>query len=220
MDRLLTEVFLEAAATAPERTWLDLDATYDPVHWGQQGRFFHGYYRHYCYLPLYIFCGDHPSCARLRASDIDASAGSVSELERTFGLVRARWPNTEIVIRGDSGFCREAIMAWCETEGVQYLLGLAKNVRLKSRLAATLVEAEALYENTGQAARIFNEWLYRTRKSWSRERRVINKAEYLAKGPNPCIVVTTWPREEAEARPLYVGCYRACGDMQNRIKEQ
>jgi len=220
MDRLLTAMFLEAHAKAPERIWLDLDATDDPLHGQQEGRFFHGYYRHYCYLPLYIFCGDHLLCARLRPSNIDAAAGSVEELSRIVAQIRARWPQTEIVIRGDSGFCREAIMAWCEAEGVHYVLGLAKNDRLKRRLETALASAKAIYAHTGEAARVFEDFTYRTRKSWSQARRVVGKAEHLAKGANPRFVVTSLPSEEVEAQRLYEELYCARGEMENRIKEQ
>ncbi len=220
MDRLLTELFLEAHATPPKRIWLDLDATDDPVHGRQEGRFFHGYYRHYYYLPLYIFCGDHLLCARLRPANIDACEGSVEELERIVGQIRARWPDTEIVIRSDSGFCREPIMAWCEAEGVHYVLGLAKNDRLKRRLGAALAQARDGYARSGQATRVFEEFAYQTRTSWSQPRRVIGKAEHLAKGANPRFVVTSLPRQEADAQTLYEQLYCARGDMENRIKEQ
>jgi len=220
MDRLLTTLFLEAHAQAPERIWLDLDATDDPLHGHQEGRFFHGYYRHYCYLPLYIFCGDHLLCARLRPANIDAAEGSVEELSRIVAQIRARWPATEIVIRGDSGFCREAIMAWCEAEGVHYVLGLAKNERLERHLESALSQAKARYEQTGEAARVFEEFRYQTLDSWSQARRVIGKAEYLSKGANPRFVVTSLAREEVEAQPLYEELYCARGEMENRIKEQ
>ena len=130
MDRLLVDAFVESYAKPPKEIWLDLDATDDPVHGRQEGRFFHGYYRHYCYLPLYIFCGEHLLCARLRPSNIDASAGSVEELERIVGRIRARWPGTRIVLRGDSGFCREPLMRWCEAHRIGYVFGLARNARL------------------------------------------------------------------------------------------
>ena len=186
----------------------------------QEDRFFHGYYRHYCYLPLYVFCGEHLLCARLRPSNIDASLGTVAELERIVGAIRAAWPEVRIVVRGDSGFCREQIMSWCEANGVDYVLGIAKNARLKASITDELAQAEALYEATGRAARVFKDFRYRTLKSWSRERRVVGKAEHLAQGPNPRFVVTSLAPEEMEVRGLYEDLYCARGDMENRIKEQ
>lgn len=221
MDRLLVDIFLDAYDEVPKRIWLDLDATDDPLHGDQEGRFFHGYYRHYCYLPLYIFCGEHLLCARLRPSNIDAAAGSVEELERIVSLIRERWPETEMVIRGDGGFCREAIMAWCEQHnGVHYLLGLAKNARLKKALGSAMHSAEEMYRQSGKASRVFEEFSYCTRKSWSQTRRVIGKAEHLSKGANPRFVVTSLPATEVDARTLYERDYCARGDMENRIKEQ
>src|ERR1700688_553061 len=220
VDRLLVEVFLEAHGEAPKEIILDLDATDDPLHGKQEGRFFHGYYGHYCYLPLYIFCGQFLLCARLRSSNIDASAGSVEELKRIVEQIRSRWPRVRIVVRGDSGFCREELMAWCEAEGMDYLLGLAKNERLKVEIKKQLEEAKAQYQETGRAARLFKEFLYQTRKSWSCARRVVAKAEHLEKGENPRFVVTSLRGEEWSARALYEERYCARGDMENRIKEQ
>jgi len=220
MDDLLVELFLESYPKAPKRIWLDLDATDDPVHGQQEGRFFHGYYRHYCYLPLYIFCGEHLLCARLRSSDRDAAAGSEEELQRIVGQIRQRWPKTQIIIRGDSGFCREPLMAWCEANGVDYLLGLAKNKRLLRRLSKARLRAKEAFETLGQAARVFAEFPYRTRTSWSRARRVIGKAEHLSKGPNPRFVVTSLPANAGDAQTLYERDYCARGEMENRIKEQ
>ena len=157
-----------------------------PVHGHQEGRFFHGYYGCYCYLPLYIFCGEHLVCARLRPSDRDASAGSVEELERIVGQLRRHWPNTRIGIRGDSGFCRESILRWCEDNGIDYVLGLARNERLVRAIGAQMRQAQAAHRHTGKAARRYRDFTYRTRKSWtSRSRRVVGKAEYLTKGENP-----------------------------------
>ena len=220
MDRLRVDVFVESYTAPPREVWLDLDATDDPTHGRQEGRFFHGYYRHYCYLPLYIFCGEHLLCARLRPSNIDASAGSVEELTRIVALIRQRWPNTRIVIRGDSGFCRESIMNWCETQGIGYLFGLARNARLVRALGRELHQAQAVYRHTGEAARCFSDFRYRTRKSWSRSRRVVGKAEHLSKGPNPRFVVTNLSAERADAKRLYEELYCARGDLENRIKEQ
>jgi hypothetical protein len=220
VDRLLVEVFLEAHQEAPQEIILDLDATDDPLHGKQEGRFFHGYYGHYCYLPLYIFCGEFLLCARLRPSNIDASAGSVRELQRIVAQIRAVWSQVRIVVRGDSGFCREELMAWCAAEGVDYLLGLAKNERLKAEIVKELEEAKAQYQETGRAARRFQEFVYQTRESWSRARRVVAKAEHLEKGENPRFVVTSLSREAWPAQALYEEHYCARGDMENRIKEQ
>ena len=220
MDDLVVDLFLEAYDTAPEEIILDVDATDDPLHGHQEGRFFHGYYRSYCYLPLYIFCGEHLLCARLRKADQDGAAGTVDELARIIERIRLSWPQTRIIVRGDSGFCRDELMAWCEAHGVDYVLGLAKNSRLKSAIAAELLEAKAQYEATQQAARVFSGFRYRTRKSWSCERRVIGKAEHLAKGENPRFIVTSLSAERMEARALYEELYCARGDMENRIKEQ
>jgi hypothetical protein len=219
-DRLLVDLFIESQRKPPREIWLDLDATDDPLHGHQEGRFFHGYYRCYCYLPLYIFCGEHLLCARLRPSNQDASAGSVEELERIVGQLRARWPKTRIVIRGDAGFCREAIMAWCEANNVRYVLGLARNKRLQRALGEAMEEARTVHERTGKPARRFRDLRYKTRKSWSRERRVIGKAEYLPGKANPRFVVTNLSAREASAKRLYERLYCARGDMENRIKEQ
>jgi Transposase DDE domain group 1 len=220
VDRLLVEVFLAAHREAPQEIILDLDATDDPLHGKQEGRFFHGYYGHYCYLPLYIFCGEFLLCARLRSSNIDASAGSVEELKRIVAQIRSVWSGVRIVVRGDSGFCREELMAWCEAEGVDYLLGLAKNERLKAEIAKEMEEAKAQYQQTGRAARLFQEFVYQTRESWSRARRVVAKAEHLEKGENPRFVVTSVSREAWPMQALYEDHYCARGDMENRIKEQ
>jgi hypothetical protein len=220
VDRLLVEVFLQAHQEAPTEIILDLDATDDPLHGQQEGRFFHGYYGQYCYLPLYVFCGEFLLCARLRSSNIDASSGSVEELQRIVAQIRAAWPQVHIVVRGDSGFCREELMSWCEAEGVDYLLGLAKNDRLKADIAKEMQEAKAQYQETGRAARLFKEFVYQTRKSWSCARRVVAKAEHLEKGENPRFVVTSLNREAWPAQELYEQHYCARGDMENRIKEQ
>ena len=220
LDRLLVDLFLESYPKRPREIWLDLDATDDPLHGHQEGRFFHGYYGCYCYLPLYIFCGEHLLCARLRSANRDAADGSVEELQRIVAQIRERWPKTRIMIRGDSGFCREAIMRWCEGNRVGYLLGLARNKRLQRALGKEMAEAQAVHERTGEPARRFRDFSYRTRKSWSRSRRVVGKAEYLAKGANPRFVVTSLPPGRAGAKRLYETLYCARGDMENRIKEQ
>lgn len=220
VDRLLVELFLEAHPVPPEEIVLDLDATDDPLHGNQEGRFFHGYYGHYCYLPLYIFSGDHLLCARLRPSNIDASAGCVEEVARIVVQIREVWPEVGITLRGDSGFCREGLMGWCERKRVDYVLGLAKNERLKAEIVREQEQAAAEFRTTGKAARVFKEFPYQTRKSWSRARRVIAKAEHLEQGPNPRFVVTSLGADAWQPRRLYEECYCARGEMENRIKEQ
>jgi hypothetical protein len=220
IDRLFVDVFLDAHAKAAEEIWLDLDATDDPLHGNQEGRFFHGYYRAYCYLPLYIFSGDHLLCARLRPSNIDGAAGTVEELDRIVKQIRARWPNVRIIIRGDSGFCREPIMSFCENHGLDYVLGLARNSRLQEAIVAQMEHARRQSLRTGRAARCFRSFRYRTHKTWSRTRRVIGKAEYLDKGENPRFIVTSLRGEGYDARTVYERLYCARGEMENRIKEQ
>lgn len=220
VDTFFTNVFLQSYDKAPSAIVLDLDATDDLVHGHQLGRFFHGYYKNYCFLPLYIFCGDHLLCARLRPADIDASAGSVKELERIISQIRSQWPEVQIIIRGDSGFCREHIMFWCEANGVDYVLGLAKNERLKKEIAEELQQAKELHEQTSQPERVFRDFEYQTLKSWSRSRRVVGKAEYMQKGENPRFVVTSLSIKQFDAKTLYEQQYCARGEMENRIKEQ
>jgi hypothetical protein len=220
LDTLLVDVFLEAYEKPPREIVLDLDATDTPLHGEQEGRFFHGYYNQYCYLPLYIFCGEHLLCARLRPSNIDASAGSVEEIERIVRQIRRRWPRVRITLRADSGFCREELMAWCEANDVEYVLGFARNERLRRKIAGPLREAKQEYQRTGKAARIFVAFFYCTRSSWSRRRRVVAKAEHLAKGENPRFVVTSLPAERWPAQELYERLYCARGEMENRLKEQ
>jgi len=220
IDRLLVDVFLQAHREAPSEIVLDLDATDDPLHGNQEGRFFHGYYRAYCYLPLYIFCGEFLLCARLRPSNLDASAGALEELERIVGQIRAAWPDVPIVMRADSGFCREAILAWCEQHGVGYVIGLAKNRRLRRIVGQAMHQAKQQWNQTGQSARVFASFDYCTRKSWSRQRRVVGKAEVLEKGENPRFVVTSLAEELWPAQRLYEELYCGRGEMENRIKEQ
>jgi hypothetical protein len=221
IDALWVDLFLERFEGPPQRIVLDLDATDDPIHGEQEGRFFHGYYRHYCYLPLYIFCGDALLCARLRRADIDASAGSLEEVERIVAQVRARWPEVEIWLRADSGFAREAIMEWCERNNVEYVLGLARNARLQELLEDTLAAVEQEQRESGAwSVRRFEELQYRTRDSWSRTRRVVGKAERLGDKANPRFVVTSLAAQDFAAVELYEQIYCARGDMENRIKEQ
>lgn len=220
IDEFFVETFLELTDEAPEQVILDLDATDDPLHGHQLGRFFHGYYDGYCYLPLYIFCGEQLLCAKLRPSDIDGSAGALKQVARITEQLRRRWPLVKIILRADSGFCREPLMAWCEEHGVDYVFGLAKNARLVRAIGGELHEAQQTFAATGQAARVFRDFEYRTRKSWTRARRVVGKAEHLAKGANPRFVVTSLSSERFAAQPLYEELYCARGEMENRIKEQ
>lgn len=220
IERLFVDLFLQAHATPPTEIILDLDATDDPLHGHQEGRFFHGYYKEFCYLPLYIFCGEHLLVAKLRTADNDASWGTVEVLAWLIPQLRAAWPHVRIILRADSGFCREAIMAWCEAHGVDYLFGLARNTRLVEIIQGELADAHVRYLQTGVAARVFADFPYQTRDSWSRERRVVGKAEHLPKGPNPRFVVTSLPATERAARALYEEDYCARGEMENRIKEQ
>jgi hypothetical protein len=219
IEALLVDVFLEAHATAPAEIVLDLDATDDPIHGEQEGRFFHGYYGGYCYLPLYVFCGRHLLAAKLRRANIDAAAGSVEEVARIVAQVRARWPQVRIILRADSGFAREALMAWCEANAVDYLFGLARNVRLVQEITAALAEAAVESTVTGAAARRFKDFPWTTRGSWSRRRRVVAKAEHTRGEANPRFVVTSLAPQRADARTIYEDLYCARGEMENRIKE-
>jgi len=219
IEGLFVDLFLEAHPQPPEQIILDLDATDDPLHGHQEGRFFHGYYDCYCYLPLYIFCGPHLLAAKQRSANIDASAGAVEEVARIVAQIRARWPEVGIVLRGDSGFAREALMRWCERSGVDFLFGLAKNRRLVGEIATELAAAEVESKSSGQAARRFKEFQWATRDSWSRPRRVIAKAEWTQGTANPRFVVTSLGCEDAGPQRLYEEIYCARGDMENRIKE-
>jgi hypothetical protein len=220
IEDLFIALFLEAYKTPPDEIILDLDATDDPLHGHQEGRFFHGYYDCYCYLPLYVFCGRHLLAAKLRRSNIDASAGAITEIERIVGQIRARWPRVKILLRADSGFARDELMTWCETNGVDYVFGLARNDRLVGAIADDLaaVELESLAQ--GGPVRRFADFPWRTLDSWSRARRVVAKAEHLPKGSNPRFVVTSLPATDLDARTLYEDVYCARGEVENRIKEQ
>jgi len=229
VDRLLVGIFLQAYPQAPAEIVLDVDSTDIPLHGEQQERFFHGYYGHYCYLPLYIVCGEYVLCARLRPSKIDGAQGCVQELERIVTQIRQSWPQVGIIVRGDSGFCREELLGWCEQQGVDYVIGLAQNAVLLREITAATAAAEQQYQQTRKAARVFAEFRYCTQKSWSRERRVVAKAEHLDKGANPRFIVTSLNPAEMnlaeqpsrwDAQPLYEDFYCARGDMENRIKEQ
>ena len=219
IERLWVELFLDAHRAAPAEIILDLDATDDPLHGHQEGRFFHGYYDGYCYLPLYIFAGEHLLCAKLRRANIDGAAGAREEIERIVGQIRERWPTVKIILRADSGFCREQLMSWCEQNAVDYLFGLARNSRLVRAIGAELQEAAAESRATQRPARRFQELVYRTRKSWSRPRRVVAKAEQTGDKANPRFIVTSLSMRDFPARELYEDCYCARGEMENRIKE-
>lgn len=220
IEAFFVDAFLDAHPQALDELILDVDATDDPLHGDQEGRFFHGYYRCYCYLPLYVTCGDFVLAAKLRTSDRDGASGATEEMARIVERIRSRWPEVKITIRGDSGFAREELMAWCEKNGVDYVLGLAKNSRLQAEIGEELEAAKGLSEATGEAVRLFKDFRYRTLKSWSRERRVVGKAEYIPGKSNPRFVVTSLSAGDVGARALYEDVYCARGEMENRIKEQ
>ena len=221
IDELLVDVFIEAHAAAPEQIVLDIDTTDVALHGDQEGRFFHGYYDHYCYLPLYIFSGEHLLCARLRCANLDASAGSLAEIQRIVEQIRGHWPEVRITLRGDSGFCRDELMSWCEDHRIEYVFGFARNQRLRSLVADALDQAARQWEQTHQPARVFVEFLYETVSgSWSRPRRVVAKAEHIDGKENPRYVVTSLSAAAWPAQKLYEELYCARGDMENRIKEQ
>ena len=220
VDETLVNLYIQRQPQQPQQIVVDLDATDDRLHGHQQGRFFHGYYGDYCYLPLYIFIGEHLVCARLRESNQDASAGALEEVQRMVGQLRQVWPEAAIILRADSGFCREELMSWCEQQQVDYVFGLAKNSRLLQRIRKALRKAQRRHAASGKPARLFRQFRYRTRKSWSRKRRVVAKAECLQKGTNPRFVVTSLSAAQWEARRLYEDLYCARGEMENRIKEQ
>ena len=220
IEAWFVEAFLAAHATPPAEIVLDLDATDDPLHGQQEGRFFHGYYRAYCYLPLYIFAGDFLLAAKLRRADGDGAAGAVEEVARIVAQVRRRWPEVRIVVRGDSGFARDALMTWCEAHEVDYVLGLARNARLEAEVALDLALAQIACAVTRAPVRRYRELEYRARATWTRARRVVAKAEYLPGKANPRFVVTSLPAARWGAAALYEELYCARGDMENRIKEQ
>ena len=220
LESLFVEVFLEGYAQPPEEIVLDFDPTDDPLHGRQEGRYYDGYYREYCYLPLYVFCGDDLLVAALGTADIDPAKGAVPVLQWLIPKIRSHWPEVKIIVRADSAFACDEIMSWCEGHSVEYVLGLRKNPRLEAAVSQELLEAQALWEQTGHAARVFKDFRYRTRKSWSRERRVVGKAEHLDGGPNPRFVVTSLTPQDCEARSLYEKRYCPRGEMENRIKEQ
>lgn len=221
IDQLLVEVFVEAHTSTPQEIVLDIDTTDVALHGDQEGRFFHGYYDHYCYLPLYVFCGEHLLCARLRPANIDASAGSLSEIRRIVEQIRKHWPQVRITLRGDSGFCRDELMSWCENNGVDFVFGFARNPRLRALVADALIQAQQQWEQTRKPARVFVEFSYETTSgSWSQARRVVAKAEHIEGKENPRFVVTSRSTQDWPAQKLYEELYCARGDMENRIKEQ
>jgi hypothetical protein len=216
IEALFVDLFLDAHAKAPGQITLDLDATDDPLHGHQEGRFFHGYYNCYCYLPLYVFCGRHLLAARLRRSNIDAAAGAGEEVARIVRQIRARWPRVRILLRGDSGFCRAALMLWCEQNRVDYVFGLARNKRLEAEITAELQAARAAAERTGKPARRFKDFAWSTLDSWAHPRRVIGKAEWTTGAANPRFIVTSLKPDEIDARRLYEAIYCARGEMDQR----
>ncbi len=220
VDRFFVDAFLRAYPEAPNRIILDFDATDDPLHGDQEGRFFNGYYDCYCYMPLYVFCGDHLLCARLRPSNIDGSLGSEAELERIVDQIREQWPEVQIIFRGDSGFCRSRLMDWCDANGVDYILGMSRSSRLVAKIAKQMKKAKKKYFKTQKAARVYRDFRFRTRKSWSRSRRVVGKAEQICGKENPRFVVTSLSKQDCCAKDLYEVLYCERGDMENRIKEQ
>lgn len=219
IERLFVDIFLDAHFEPPSRIVLDLDATDDPLYGEQEGRHFHGYYDCYCYLPLYIFCGRHLLAAKLRTSSVDAADGATDEVARIVAHIRERWPRTTIVVRADSGFCRDELMTWCEANDVQYVLGLAGNERLVAKIAPEMRKAKRRAERTGQPARVFADFEYRTRKSWSKKRRVIGKAEWTQGEANPRFIVTNVDPVFGPAQFMYERIYCQRGEMENRLKE-
>ncbi len=220
LEDLLVELWLDLATPSTDMLILDVDATDFELHGDQEDKFYHGYYGHYCYLPLYIFCAEWLVVSELRRADRDASMGTVDHLARIVPRLRARYPEMRIVVRGDSGFARERIMGWCEANGVDYVVGLAKNARLKKEITDAMASAKAEHERTDEKARVFKELEYSTLDSWSRPRRVVAKAEYTSRGANPRFIVTSLPRDDVEAQALYEDIYCQRGDAENRIREQ
>ena len=221
IDQLLVDHFLDAHERPPLQIILDLDATDDPVHGHQEGRFFHGYYDCYCYLPLYIFCGEFLLSAQLRSAGVDPAIGALTDLKRIVKQIRKKWRRVPILVRGDSGFCRDPIMTWCEGEGIDYVLGLPKNPRLIQQIAMELKAAEEESAKTGEAVRVFKNFRHQTlENTWSRSRRVVAKAEHLNKGSNPRFVVTSLAQKWFPAAVVYETIYCERGEMENRIKEQ
>jgi hypothetical protein len=224
IDELLVKMFLESHEKAPDQIVIDVDTTDLPLHGKQEGRFFHGYYDNYCYLPLYIFCGEHVLCARLREANHDAAFGSLQEIRRIVEQIRVAWPEVNIILRADSGFCRNELMSWCENNRVDFVFGLARNRRLRKIIGAQMQQATQQWNQTGKPARVFTEFEYQTKKTkkggWDRERRIAAKAEHIDGKENPRFVVTSLTSGQWTAQALYEELYCARGDMENRIKEQ
>jgi len=222
IDRFMVSMFIRSQAKAPRRIILDLDTTDDPVHGMQEGRFFHGHYGHYCFLPLYIFCGEHILLSKLLPGNADAKKAVLPELERIVGRIRGEWPKVQIIVRGDSGFMSDDIMKYCEGNRVDYVLGVPKNSRLLKRIERSMRKAAWRYREGGKrkAVRVFQDVYYKTLRSWSKRRRVVAKAEHMEGGANPRFVVTSISRKSRSARWIYEDLYCRRGDMENRIKEQ
>src|ERR1700678_634696 len=219
MHTYLLEAGVRTLSKGAKEVIIDLDATDSRLHGHQEGRFFHGYYGDYCYLPLLIYIGSVAVGARLRPANKDAADGAVAALEPIVAAVRRRCPKARIIIRGDSGFCREELMGWCERQHVSYCLGLARNSRLQEALQPTMTRARQSAALCGGHTRQFTEFLYRTLQTWSRSRRVIGKAEVLGDKDNPRFVVTNLSREDYAPQTLYEDLYCARGQMENAIKE-
>lgn len=220
-ERLFVDLMLDAHDQPPDEIIIDLDATDDRVHGRQEGRFYHGYYGHYCYLPLYVFCGDFLLAAKLRRADQDGAAGSLKEVARIVAHIREQWPTTRIIIRADSGFCRDPLLDWCEQQpNVEYVIGLARNSRLAKMIEGEMEHHRQVVAETASASKSYKDLTYRTRDTWARERRVVAKAEVLTGKDNPRFVVTSLSADEVDKRALYEDLYCARGDMENRIKEQ
>lgn len=220
VDDLMVDIFVESFGSAPNEIVIDLDTTDDPLHGNQEGRFFHGYYDCYCYTPLYIFCGEHLLVSRLQTSNVDGAIHAVTEVSLLVARIRKRWPEVKIILRGDSGFCRDNLMSWCEENGLFYVFGMSKNERLLNKISRKMAKSRRRYWGGKKATRRYADLRYRTRDSWSACRRVVGKAEHLDKGANPRFVVTNLPKKEFNSKALYEDLYCARGDMENRIKEQ
>lgn len=220
LRRLLVEIFLESQDAEPEQIVLDFDSSDIPLHGEQEGRFFHGYYDEYCYLPLFCFCGQWPLLVELRTADHDGASGVLEALQWMIPLIRTKWPQTRIIVRADSGFCRDPILTWIEGQPqIYYVVGLARNSRLEEQIEAELAVMAELCRLSGKSQRVFKDLLWQTKDSWSCQRRVVAKAEALVGKTNPRFIVTNLPQDQWPAKTLYEDLYCARGDMENRIKE-
>lgn len=220
IEDLFCELFLDSLEKAPKSLILDFDATDIPIHGNQANKFFHGYYDHYCYLPLYVFCGDFPLAAKLRPSNIDACKGTEEILEKLVRKIRERYPDVNIIFRGDSGFCRESILSVCESLDIEYVVGMAGNKRLIDNILWQMVQASRMWQETKLPSRIFTRFSYQTINSWSCERQIVAKAEHLPRGENPRFIVTNISSDDWDDQSLYEQLYCGRGDMENRIKDQ